>query len=85
MASLGSAVRVRGVVDSGWFLDNDPFTAPGEQRAARSPAATVSTGAQLKGDGGCAERDRDKVIKLFHPGSKRTYYFAGTQPAEVER
>ena len=47
MASLGSAVRVRGVVDSGWFLDNDPFTAPGEQRAARSPAATVSTGAQL--------------------------------------
>ena len=49
------------------------------------PGFAVSTGAQLKGDGGCAERDRDKVIKLFHPGSKRTYYFAGTQPAEVER
>ncbi|XP_050026869.1 palmitoleoyl-protein carboxylesterase NOTUM [Dermacentor andersoni] len=27
LASLGSKVKVRGVVDSGWFLDNDPFEA----------------------------------------------------------
>lgn len=49
------------------------------------PGFTVSTGPQLKGDGGCADKDRDKVIKLAHPASKRTYYFAGTHVSEVER
>ena len=43
--SLGSHMRVRGVVDSGWFLDNDPFSESGEARPG--PAATVSTGASL--------------------------------------
>ena len=49
------------------------------------PGYTVVTGQALKGDSGCSEKDRDKVIKMFHPSSKRTYYFAGTNPAEVER
>ena len=43
--SLGSNMRVRGVVDSGWFLDNDPFSESGETRP--SPAHTVSIGARL--------------------------------------
>ena len=43
--SLGSTMRVRGIVDSGWFLDNDPFSESGEARPG--PAATVSTGASL--------------------------------------
>ena len=42
------------------------------------PGFTVLTGAQLKGDSGCSEKDRDKVIKMYHPPSKRTYFFAGT-------
>jgi len=51
------------------------------------PGFTVLTGAQLKGDSGsgCSEKDRDKVIKMFHPSSKRTYYFAGTTASDVER
>ena len=52
------------------------------------PGYTVLTGPGLKGDkeGGCQEKDRDKVIKMFHPSSsKRTYYFAGTSPTEVVR
>ena len=49
------------------------------------PGYTVITGSALKGDSGCSEKDREKVIKMFHPSSKRTYYFAGTNQAEVER
>ena len=49
------------------------------------PGYTVLTGQALKGDSGCGEKDRDKVIKMFHPSSKRTYYFAGTNHVEVER
>ena len=47
MASLGSAVRVRGVVDSGWFLDNDPFSSSSRTKASFSPSQTVSVGAHL--------------------------------------
>ena len=49
------------------------------------PGFTVLTGPGLKGDGGCSERDRDRVIKLTHAQSKRTYYFAGNVPGDVER
>ena len=49
------------------------------------PGFMVLTGSGLKGDSGCSEKDREKVIKMFHPSSKRTYYFAGTAPTEVER
>jgi len=49
------------------------------------PGFTIATGAGLKGDSGCSDKDRDKVIKMFHPSSKRTYYFAGNSPVEVER
>lgn len=49
------------------------------------PGFTVLTGAQLKGDSGCSEKDRDKVIKMYHPPSKRTYFFAGTSAKDVER
>ena len=43
--TLGSRMRVRGIVDSGWFLDNDPFSA--SNKVARSPSATVALGTQL--------------------------------------
>ena len=43
--TLGSRMRVRGIVDSGWFLDNDPFSA--STKVARSPSATVAQGTQL--------------------------------------
>ena len=43
--TLGSRMRVRGIVDSGWFLDNDPFSA--SNKVARSPSATVAQGTQL--------------------------------------
>ena len=49
------------------------------------PGFTILTGSQLKGDSGCSEKDRDKVIKMYHPPSKRTYYFAGTSAQDVER
>lgn len=49
------------------------------------PGFNVLTGVQLKGDSGCSEKDRDKVIKMYHPPSKRTYYFAGTSAKDVER
>lgn len=62
-------------------VDNSALT------ATPLPGFTILTGAQLKGDSGsgCSEKDRDKVIKMFHPSSKRTYYFAGTNPSDVER
>ena len=43
--NLGGRMRVRGIVDSGWFLDNDPFSGSGKQ--GLSPADTVSVGAHL--------------------------------------
>ena len=43
--SMGSSIRVRGIVDSGWFLDNDPFSA--DSSSVQSPASTVSVGAHL--------------------------------------
>ena len=45
--SLGSHMRVRGVVDSGWFLDNDPFSSSSRTKASFSPSQTVSVGAHL--------------------------------------
>ena len=41
--NLGSGIRVRGIVDSGWFLDNDPFSESGKQGV--SPSDTVKIGA----------------------------------------
>lgn len=49
------------------------------------PGFTVLTGPALKGDSATSEKDREKVIKMVHPPSKRTYYFAGTSAQEVER
>ena len=43
------------------------------------------TGPGLKGDSGCAEKDREKVVKVVHGASRRTYYFAGTSASEMER
>ena len=42
---LGSPMRVRGIVDSGWFLDNDPFSS--SSKPSMSPSLTVSTGAHM--------------------------------------
>ena len=42
---LGGRARVRGIVDSGWFLDNPPFASAGQQ--AVSPSETVRAGAHL--------------------------------------
>ena len=43
--SLGSRMRVRGIMDSGWFLDNDPFSS--SSKMGSSPSATVAAGAEL--------------------------------------
>ena len=45
--SLGSSLRVRGIVDSGWFLDNDPFSSSSRSKAGLTPSQTVSVGAHL--------------------------------------
>ena len=58
---------------------------PAALTATPVPGFSVLTGPGLKGDGACAERDRDRVIKMWHPQSKRTYYFAGNQTGDVER
>jgi len=49
------------------------------------PGFTLLTGSSLKGDSGCSEKDREKVIKLVHPNTRRTYYLAGTSPVEMEK
>ena len=63
------------------------------------PGYTVLTGAQLKADPSVAERDRDKIIKMFVQQSsngvncdsnvsqlfQKVYYFAGNSVEEVER
>ena len=65
------------------------------------PGYTVLTGAQLRGDPAVAERDRDKIIKMFvqqssngvnsDPSSisqlvfQKVYYFAGSSVEEVQR
>ena len=49
------------------------------------PGFTVHLGPQLKGDSNAPEKDRDRIVKLVHSPSKRTYYFAGTNAKEVER
>ena len=53
--------------------------------ASPLPGCSVTTGAQLKGDSGCSEKDREKVVKLVQGGSRRVYYLAGTSSQEVER
>jgi hypothetical protein len=49
------------------------------------PGFSVASGGQLKGDSNAPEKDRDRIVKLVHPPSKRTYYFAGTSAKEVDR
>ena len=64
------------------------FRSPADPTALTAtplPGSTVLTGPGLKGDSGCAERDREKVVKVVHGGSRRTYYLAGTSAPEVER
>jgi hypothetical protein len=46
VSTLGSGMRVRGIVDSGWFLDNDPFTAA-SSAPGPAPSSTVAVGAAL--------------------------------------
>lgn len=49
LRSLGSTVSVRGIADSGWFLDNEPFDfnsiidKPGGQKAGRSKKTSECT------------------------------------------
>ena len=45
--SLGSGIRVRGIVDSGWFLDNDPYSDDRTAAASFNPSLTVTAGAHL--------------------------------------
>jgi len=64
------------------------FRSPADSSALTAtplPGSTVLTGPGLKGDSGCAEKDREKVVKVVHGASRRTYYFAGTSAAEMER
>lgn len=64
------------------------FRSPADTSALTAtplPGSTVLTGPGLKGDSGCAEKDREKVVKVVHGASRRTYYFAGTSAAEMER
>ena len=42
---LGSRMRVRGIVDSGWFLDNDPFST--SSKVGTSPSSTVEAGVEM--------------------------------------
>ena len=49
------------------------------------PGFIVASGPQLKGDSNAPDKDRDRIVKLVHPPSKRTYYFAGTNAKEVKR
>ena len=53
--------------------------------ASPLPGCSVPTGVQLKGNSGCSEKDREKVVKLVQGGSRRVYYLAGTSSQEVER
>ena len=68
--NLGGRMRVRGIVDSGWFLDNDPFSGPGKQgSSSSSPADTVSVGAHLwraRVPDACAQH---------HPGNEWKCFF----------
>ena len=64
------------------------FRSPADTSALTAtplPGSTVLTGPGLKGDSGCAEKDREKVVKVVHGASRRTYYFAGTSASEMER
>ena len=64
------------------------FRSPADTSALTAtplPGSTVLTGPGLKGDSGCAEKDREKVVKVVHGASRRTYYFAGTSAGEMER
>jgi len=64
------------------------FRSPADTSALTAtplPGSTVLTGPGLKGDSGCAEKDREKVVKVVHGASRRTYYFAGTSATEMER
>jgi len=49
------------------------------------PGFSVGWGADLRGDGYAPEKDRDRVIKLYHPSSNRVYYFAGNNTSDVRR
>jgi hypothetical protein len=49
------------------------------------PGSTVLTGPGLKGDNGCTEKDREKVVKLLHGASRRTYYLAATSGSDMEQ
>ena len=40
---LGGNMRVRGIADSGWFLDNDPYTGKSD-RPASAASKTIRTG-----------------------------------------
>ena len=66
---LGSTMRVRGIVDSGWFLDNDPFTSSSSRsKAAFSPSQTVRTGAlmwQARVPDSCAQHFPGEEWKCF--------------------
>jgi hypothetical protein len=58
---------------------------PAALTATPVPGFTVHAGGQLKGDSNAPDKDRDRIVKLVHPPSKRTYYFAGTTAQDVER
>lgn len=47
VAQLGGRMRLRGIADSGWFLDNDPYTGAGGDRGGSgtpSPSSTIRAG-----------------------------------------
>lgn len=49
--NLGSQVQVRGLADSGWFLDNEPFDfATAEAESDLTPAATAASASAAESD-----------------------------------
>ena len=48
------------------------------------PGFTVMAGQELS-DKDASDKDRDKIIKMFHPSTNKVYYFAGASRREVAR
>ena len=64
---LGGNMRVRGIVDSGWFLDNDPYTQ--NDRPAAAASSTLKAGAatwEAKVPEGCKEMYPREEWKCFY-------------------
>merc|ERR1711892_341397 len=48
------------------------------------PGYNLATGAKIKGDSYCTEREKERVFKLSHPSTRRVYYFTGSSKSDIE-